>query len=178
MKFRDIEKLQSKGYEERLFHISFRKFDREVWAPRPLEGGIPDGEYEYDPENPQLEPSFARISVAPTPLGCVQAMWKNIKHLFDEHDVVHANLYEVRILKSTKVIRPELLTSNNLVQDAHMTGEVWILSPVEVRFQSFMEIAIDPKKMNDLLTYSPFEDSSLPDEDLGPKSLTARGRIS
>lgn len=173
MKFNEIDKLISTGYDGRLWHVSFREFREEVWSPQELEDQVNlSGE----------DINYPHICVTPTPLQCIRSMWKDIEHMFEKipttvkRPTVTAHMYEIKHDTETKVITSDKLLNNEIVKDAHITKEVWILSPVRVFFQSHIEIQINRK--SDLLKYHPYNDQSLEKEDLGPSELIVRGRRS
>lgn len=148
-----------------LYHISFDRKLEGVWEPKQPDGMTSifkslkpgtEGFRRYP------EPRTKRISLAPTIEGCFLGVYENIKGLFDikNYPYLIFAVYKPKITSKTKMVSNLELTEKNKVWDAHITGESWIVSKVEMELVGLVEIK-SPKGTKTLDVY-PFGNTDLP----------------
>ena len=86
------------------------------------------------------EPTDARISFSPTIEQAFQAVYANIKHLFDRYPYLLFYVYQPIFKGSERIVTPEEFSKHRLVHDAHVTGEHSVLDPVEMRLTGRVKI--------------------------------------
>lgn len=119
-----------------LYHISFRDDLAGVWQPR-----APAGDYnEDDDETLHGEPTTPRISLAPTIEQAFQAVYANVKHLFEQYPHLTFHVYQAVFRGTEQIVTPEQFSKHRLVHDAHITQEYSVLSPLKMTLTSRVKI--------------------------------------
>ncbi len=119
-----------------LFHISFNKALPAYLYPRQPSGlSNPD-----DINKPPKESLFAenlppRISFSPSVTECFRAIWPNIHRYFTKYKYPHYDMYVYALVKGNEnlMMRPEQMTKDHKLWDAHFTREHCFLTKVKVR---------------------------------------------
>jgi hypothetical protein len=121
-----------------LYHLSFNGDLHGIWTPK-----VPDSPFDT-PANPSTsyEMPIPRICVAPTIEQCFWAIYPNISHYFEEENCAAAcfSVYQPILNASSLVVDTQALTQRQLVHDAHVTGEHWILSDTFMVHHSTIQI--------------------------------------
>ena len=109
---------------KKLYHLSFNASLEGVWTPKNPDGLLPeDSEYV---ESVYPEPSTPRISCAPTIIQCFQAIYPNVKSLFDVNNYTHLDFYVYSpVFKGgEKVMTPDELCKKRMVHDVSVNGRL------------------------------------------------------
>lgn len=115
---------------DELYHLSFSGKKEGVWKPL-----TPAGTEEVDQDEVEFgEPLVPRISLSPTLEKCFRAIYPNIDFYFHHHKFPHLDIYAYRpkFKGHENVVKPETLTEQRWVWDAHVTEEHWVLEAVEM----------------------------------------------
>lgn len=136
----------------KLFHLSFDGNKEGVWYPQ-----IPAGS-DIGEKTDLSEPDTPRISFSETLEGCFRAIYPNVSQYFEEKHFPWMEFYVYTpVLNSkTKIVYQKELTKKHLVHDAHITGEIWILSSVAVEKVTKIKVLNTISKGD--LTYRPFNE--------------------
>lgn len=121
-----------------LFHISFNKALPTYLYPRqPM--GLKDPD-KIDQAPTPSDSMFAenlppRISFAPSVTECWRAIWPNIYRYFSKYKYPHMDMYVYILEKGNEsnMLRPEQLTKDMKLWDAHFTNEYCFLTKVRVK---------------------------------------------
>lgn len=131
-----------------LYHLSFSSQLEGTWVPKPPDG---DGIISDDPDL-FPEPGDARISLPPTLEQCFQAVYANVKHLFEQSpdDTLTFSVYVPKFTGKERIVTPDILTKERLIHDAHITGEHCVLDPLKMVWsgQVIVEKPLDSKKIH------------------------------
>lgn len=153
-----------------LYHLSFRKFSKELWKPRQPESAtninkdirldIKRGIYP--------EPSFSRICFSSEIVGAYYAIYPNICNLFKNKVYKHIDCYVYTpiVNESTKILPPSELTKKQWVWDAHFTKEYIIITPVELVLWG--KVRFFNNEMDEYLITHPFDNKDLPLKKIAP----------
>lgn len=147
-----------------LHHISDNGNLEGIWKPRVP--AVFDTEKITAPTD-----NFARICVAPTIHNCFQSIYRNISNRFNEktNESLVFYVYTPVLTGNERVLDPNYLTTNKLVQEAHVTQEHCIIDPVEMVLSAKIEVTnIDNDKQT---YYKPYDDSSAPSVYLAPSQI-------
>lgn len=155
---------------KKLYHLSFNASLEGVWTPKNPDGLLPeDSEYV---ESVYPEPSTPRISCAPTIIQCFQAIYPNVKSLFDVNNYPHLDFYVYSpVFKGgEKVMTPDELCKKRMVHDAYVTGEHCIFSPVKMDLVGKVRI----NRISNVVRiyYRPFNDPKLKKDSWIPGGFT------
>jgi hypothetical protein len=132
-----------------LFHLSFNGELEGTWSPK-----SPDGDYDdTDVENMHGEPTTPRISLSPTVEQSFQAIYANVKHLFDEYPRLTFYVYTPEFTGREKIVTPEQFSENKLIHDAHITQEHSILTPLNMKLMSRVTV-YPPERKNQIGYYA------------------------
>lgn len=135
-----------------LYHLSFNGGLEGRWSPRP-----PDGDYDImDPTGEYDEPNTPRISTSPTYEQCFQAVYANVKHLFNENNYPYLifTIYKPAFKGNEHIVLPEDLSRHRLIHDAHVTQEHCILD--EVAMMHVGKVKVFKPDLNDKVHYYAF----------------------
>lgn len=150
-----------------LFHISFHHDREGLWVPK-----VPDSPFDT-PNNPSTsyEMPLPRICVAPTIEQCFWAIYPNISHYFEEegYSAMHFAVYRALLSSGSVIVDTESLTRNQLVHDAHVTGEHWILSDTWMVHAD--SIRIDNTSCGEFVKFLPYNHPDGDWWDLAPKEV-------
>jgi hypothetical protein len=128
-----------------LYHISFNRKLPLTLVPREPWGS----ELQPDENTPQDIPTdpdawiFAefrtpRVSFSPTLLHCVQAVYPNTHHIFEDprgiKEGVEFAVYRYDPRSRARIMFPEDLSKQRAVWDAHVTQEHCFLDPVQIYY--------------------------------------------
>lgn len=131
-----------------LYHLSFNSQIEGIWVPKPPDG---DGVVSDDP-NLFAEPGDARISLSPTLEQCFQAVYANVKHLFEQSPdgKLTFSIYTPKFTGKERIVTPDTLTKERMVHDAHITGEHCVLDPLMMVWsgQVIVDKPSDSKKIH------------------------------
>lgn len=153
-----------------LFHISFNGNLEGIWTPGEQAGFDTPGEQE-DSTWPYPEPPMSAICVASTLEGCFVGVFPNVARFFEKDNLPHMNFYVYRpkLTGKERLVSPDVLTSERLVWDAHVTGEWRILDPVQMEISGEIQVKNTNKSVTRMT--HPFNDRSLPLESVGPRDI-------
>ncbi|QZA70858.1 hypothetical protein AH06_79 [Erwinia phage AH06] len=150
-----------------LYHISFHGDREGIWIPK-----VPDSPFDT-PKNPSIsyEMPIPRICVAPSIEQCFWAIYPNISHYFEEENYAAMcfTVYRPMLNANSAVVDTAALTQRQLVCDAHVTGEHWLLG------ETFMEI-VDQIRINntsagEFVKYRPYNSQEGYEWELAPKNV-------
>ncbi|WP_396190411.1 hypothetical protein [Flavobacterium sp.] len=152
----------------KLFHISFKSDLEGIWEPV-----IPAGN-DQKTTSDYPEPDIPRISCSPTVEQCFQAIYPNVSKYFEEfkYPYMEFYVYSPELKGTEKIWTPDYLTKNKLVHDAHVTQEHCLLESVFMKLVKKIKI-MNTNKSKDLM-YKPFNDESLPEKYLAPKTIVTK----
>lgn len=116
-----------KQLEGELYHLSFKPTLNGRWKPRQPHGSNTSEEAKTKLTYENLPP---RISVSPTIQQCFWAIYPNISQFFEvkRYPYIVMYVYRPKITYRTKVIGNNEVKRH--VHDAHITGEICIISSV------------------------------------------------
>lgn len=136
----------------KFFHVSFDDYKEGIWHPQ-----IPAGS-DIGEKTSLSEPDIPRISFSETLEGCFRAIYPNVSQYFEEKKFpwMEFYVYTPVLTAKTKIIPQKELTKKHLVHDAHITGEIWILSSVAVEKVAKIKVLNTISKGD--LTYRPFNE--------------------
>lgn len=157
--------LNANEVNETLYHLSFRNFKKDKWHPR-----LPHGSEIKKSNNKYPEPHIERISFSSTIEGCFRAIYPNISHLMEGVDEPWLDLvlYKAEFKGDERIVTPNLLTEHELVWDAHVTKEYWVLDEVSV--ERVGEISFKNTSDKAMLT-NPFNNPKNKPEVVGPLKI-------
>ena len=119
-----------------LYHLSFARVEGGVWSPRAPRGS--EASSEADPIYGEMLPS--RISTSSDIEGCWAGIFcylaTDLKVEKQQPKEIIAYLYKAKPLRGCRVLTPETLTKEYLIQDAHMTHEYCLIGDVEMTIVS------------------------------------------
>lgn len=150
-----------------LYHISFHGDREGIWTPK-----VPDSPFDT-PKNPSTsyEMPIPRICIAPSIEQCFWAIYPNISHYFEDegYDAMCFTVYRPMLNASSAVVDTTVLVQQQLVHDAHVTGEHWILS------ETFMEVVdyirIKNTSHGEFVRFQPYDHENGGWWDLAPKHV-------
>lgn len=149
-----------------LYHISFRSDLQGVWQPKLPAGSVTTGESSLF-----TEPMVPRISTAPTIEGCFAAIFENVYKLFEEknYPYMYFSVYSPVVKGGELVWSNADATRTRALWDAHYTGEVSFVQPVEMRLVGEVKIWNTNKIPTKMV--HPFNDPTLKEESVGPAPI-------
>lgn len=151
-----------------LYHISFHDDREGIWVPK-----IPDSPFDT-PKNPNSsfgEMPIPRICVAPSIEQCFWAIYPNISHYFEEenYDAMCFTVYRPILNASIGVVDTAALTQQELVHDAHVTGEHWLLG--DTFMEAIDQIRIKNTAAGEFVRFQPYNGERAGWWDLAPKHV-------
>lgn len=137
-----------------LYHLSFNPDLEGRWTPQLPDG---DGLEVTDPEV-HPEPDTARISLSPTVEQSFQAIYANVKHLFDDapDKTLSFNVYVPIFTGKERIVTPDKLAQHRLIHDAHITEEHCVLDPLKMVWAG--KVSIKAPRRRDVVMYRAFGD--------------------
>lgn len=119
-----------------LYHISFNEELQGVWQPK-----SPDGDYDDSGDDALYgEPTTPRISLSPSVEQAFQAVYANVKHLFDKYPYLIFFVYQPVFKGTERIVDPGQFSKHRLVHDAHITEEHSVLDPLKMALLSRVKI--------------------------------------
>lgn len=150
-----------------LYHISFHGDREGIWTPK-----VPDSPFDT-PTNPSTsyEMPIPRICVAPSIEQCFWAIYPNISHYFEDEDYAAMcfTVYRPILNASIPVVDTNALTQQQLVHDAHVTGEHWLLGDTFMVAED--QICIKNTCHGEFVRFQPYNHESGGWWDLAPKHV-------
>jgi hypothetical protein len=137
-----------------LYHLSFNPKLEGRWSPQ-----LPDGDgLEVTDPTLHQEPDTARISLSPTVDQCFQAIYANVKHLFDDapDKTLTFNVYQPVFTGKERIVTPDTLSRHRLIHDAHITEEHCVLDPLKMVWTG--TATIKAPRLRDVVMYRAFGD--------------------
>lgn len=123
----NIPTTKSESIPYNLYHLSLNPNLSGIWYPKQ-----PDGHYTND-SNLFYETPIAKISLSPSISQCYQAIYANIKLLYNEkNDVITFNVYKPVFKGNELVILPKTFTEQEMIHDAHITEEHGVITPLNM----------------------------------------------
>lgn len=147
------------------YHLSFNEKLEGKWQPK-----LPNAS-DNNKLSPLSEPDIPRISFSETIEGCFRAIYPTVSKYFEENNYpwLEFYVYSPVITDKTKILKNTELIQKHYVHDAHITGEVWILNAVEVKYVSKIRIYNTVTKGD--LFYHPFNEKKYPKRFHSPKEI-------
>ena len=129
----------------RLYHISFRADKSGMWEPNTPDG-MGQGDVEHTPF-PYPEPTVPRISLSSSLEGCFLGVYPNVYRYFekDNYPYMLFNVYTPVYTGNESMVSTDDIVKKEYVWDAHLTGEWWILSKVQMKYVGQIKV-INPRK--------------------------------
>ena len=119
----------------KLYHISEEDLDNKLLTPRIPKNYMTKNNYENN--------TIPRISFSTSIDGCLMGMSQNLK------DTIF-NVYEPEDYNDLKIISNKDIIKNNYTPDAKLTNEVWVITPVKLKFVCKIKVL---KAINKSLQY-------------------------
>lgn len=147
-----------------LLHLSFKNNLSGTLIPRAVAGS----ELGLDAIYP--EPNTPRVCFGPSVLKCFQAIYPNISDFFEVKKYPYMDFYVYRTKSNSPagLIPNAEIVANHWVHDAHVTGESWVVKPVEVYL--YRRVRIKNTNSISSLNYHPFGDQKESLRTLAPKT--------
>lgn len=153
-----------------LFHISLNKNLEGIWIPGEQAGFDQVGEQE-DSSWPYPEPSMHAICTSPEINRCFLGVYPNISRFFTKDLVKSLDfaVYSPEFKGEERIVKPDTLTKDKLVWDAHVTKEHRILDQVKMNLVGIIRV----KNTNGVAVIKthPFNNSKNPLETVGPLDI-------
>lgn len=167
---KNIRFVRSSLLDLQLYHISFKGDLAGIWTPGTQAGSDTPGEAE-DSSWAYPEPPMVAISVSPTVSDCFIGVFPNVARFFQKDNLPHMNffVYQPVFKGNERVVKPEVLTKDKWVWDAHVTHEHRILDSVEMVCVGEIEV-FNTNKSATRSTH-PFNDPKNPEENVGPSNV-------
>lgn len=149
-----------------LYHLSFQSNIAGVWQPKLPAGSEVGGE-----TSEFTEPMVPRISTGPTIEGCFAAIFENVHKLFEERNYpyMYFTVYSPVVKGGELIWANKDATATRALWDAHVTGEVAFLQPIEMIRVGEVKIW-NTNKLPTKLTH-PFNDPTMPEQSVGPDGI-------
>lgn len=150
-----------------LYHISLQNDLEGLWRPK-----APDSPFDI-PKKPSIitEMPLPRICVAPSIEQCFWAIYPNISHYFEDEDYAAMcfTVYRPILNAYTPVVDTNVLTQQELVHDAHVTGEHWLLGDTFMVAED--QICIKNTCHGEFVQFQPYNSERAGWWDLAPKHV-------
>ena len=159
---RSVSKLRTWGvymkiHVPKLYHISFKLAEEEIWTPRTPDSG---GEGKKIIGDYYEEPAIERICCSETLAGCFMAVYPNVYNYFEDEffnypymDFYYYSPLLPKTMDTKDILDPEILTEKEYVWDAHLTREWSILIPIKMQHVGSVRFFNTVKKRNWVKTY-------------------------
>lgn len=149
-------------HEVPFFHLSLDPKLAGFWSPT----------YPHEPDEDKselTEPDIKRISVSNSIDGALRGIYPDIASTLetDNESELVLNVYKADLDGKERIVPTAVLTAEQLVWNAHVTGECWILDQVNVRRIGQIRL-LNPNKSATRMTH-PFDDPDYPEESVGPE---------
>lgn len=156
-----------------LYHLSVKSVaDEGVWNPDDLSAFDESQESSPgvvgDPSFPYPEPSFARISVAPTIEQAFRGIYPGVADMFKvkKYPYLEYSVFKPMFTGKENLVLPTELTVRRMVWDACVTQETCILDPIHMRHIG--RVRIFNTNASPTMYIHPFGDTKNPVESVGP----------